>query len=461
MKNHNSESKTLCNLAYAQTQLNQLKEAAKTFSNALTSAYQANNNFLQFQTCEGLGSTNHQMGRYGDAVGCFEQALTILDTIGEDTGIARERVMEKLSESTEALEQRKEVSQESTLQSRGDEENSSLPSGTEDEVAEERQERLRAHSLPDSQGHEAPIKHSRRKLNSLVSGKGMKLRKAKRGGEKTDHKGGISNGGSTFKKTPRLTSSLPTTTGGRTREASLHEDKEHANKKLSITERRGAKTLPPIKTTETSLTTKPAATPVQKGVLRSSKKGKEKLTEEGEGEESADSTELQLQAYLDSYRDSSDSSWSQGLEASTDMEQPVLPNTQGPSALPSFGEGSLALGPNAREQYTVQTVEVWSKGRGGRKKHETKSEIVQTSPPGQSGEQVLLPGQSGEQASPPSQSGEQTPPPGQSGEQTSLPGQSGEQTVPPGQSGESGNIQKSQQSNRPNTEQRSSVCIIL
>lgn len=459
MKNHNSESKTLCNLAYAQTQLNQLKEAAKTFSNALTSAYQANNNFLQFQTCEGLGSTNHQMGRYGDAVGCFEQALAILDAIGEDTGIARERVMEKLSESTEALEQRKEISQESTLQSRGDEENSSLPSGTEDEVAEERQERLRAHSLPDSQGHEAPIKHSRRKLNSLVSRKGMKLRKAKRGGEKTDHKdhkGGISNGGSTFKKTPRLTSSLPTTTGGRTREAFLHEDKEHANKKLSITERRGAKTLPPIKTTETSLTTKPAATPVQKGVLRSSKKGKEKLTEEGE--ESADSTELQLQAYLDSYRDSSDSSWSQGLEASTDMEQPVLPNTQGPSALPSFGEGSLALGPNAREQYTVQTVEVWSKGRGGRKKHKIRSEIVQTSPPGQSGEQASLPSQLEELMSPPGQSGEQASPPGQSGEQTPPLGQLGEQTSPPGQSGESG---KSQQSNRHNTEQRSSVCIIL
>ena len=44
------------------------------------------------------------MGRYGEAVSYFKQALWILDEIRQDTGMARERVMEKLSDAEEALQ---------------------------------------------------------------------------------------------------------------------------------------------------------------------------------------------------------------------------------------------------------------------------------------------------------------------------------------------------------------------
>ena len=44
------------------------------------------------------------MGKYGEAVTYFKQALGILDEIKQETGIPRERVMEKLSDAEEALQ---------------------------------------------------------------------------------------------------------------------------------------------------------------------------------------------------------------------------------------------------------------------------------------------------------------------------------------------------------------------
>ena len=44
------------------------------------------------------------MGKYGEAVTYFKQALGILDEIKHETGIPRERVMEKLSDAEEALQ---------------------------------------------------------------------------------------------------------------------------------------------------------------------------------------------------------------------------------------------------------------------------------------------------------------------------------------------------------------------
>ena len=79
-------------------------EAAKNFSNALAKAHKARNNYLQFQACEGLGAINYHMGKYGEAVSYFKQALGILDEIKQETGIPRERVMEKLSDAEEALQ---------------------------------------------------------------------------------------------------------------------------------------------------------------------------------------------------------------------------------------------------------------------------------------------------------------------------------------------------------------------
>ena len=103
-KNLISESKCLCNLAFAQAQLKDYPEAAKNFSNALAKAHKVRNNYIQFQACEGLGAINYHMGKYGEAVTYFKQALGILDKIKHETGIPRERVMEKLSDAEEALQ---------------------------------------------------------------------------------------------------------------------------------------------------------------------------------------------------------------------------------------------------------------------------------------------------------------------------------------------------------------------
>ena len=46
----------------------------------------------------------YHMKQYTEAVGSFNSALELLDKIKEDTGIARERVMEKLSDTTEILQ---------------------------------------------------------------------------------------------------------------------------------------------------------------------------------------------------------------------------------------------------------------------------------------------------------------------------------------------------------------------
>ncbi len=102
--NHSSESKCLCNLATAQLHLGQPEEAAISYSNALATAYKYGNIYIQLQACEGLGSINIWWKKYGDAVGYFKQALVLLDNIKEDSGIARERVMEKLSKALELLE---------------------------------------------------------------------------------------------------------------------------------------------------------------------------------------------------------------------------------------------------------------------------------------------------------------------------------------------------------------------
>ena len=90
-------------------------ESAKNFSNALAKAHKARNNYLQFQACEGLGAINFHMGRYGEAVSYFKQALGILDEIKQETGIPRERVMEKLSDAEEALQIMKAKQRERNL----------------------------------------------------------------------------------------------------------------------------------------------------------------------------------------------------------------------------------------------------------------------------------------------------------------------------------------------------------
>ena len=106
-KNYNSEAKCLCNLAFAHTQLKDYRLAAESFSSALTKAQSARNPYMQFQACEGLGAANYHLDQCSEAITYFNLALEVLDEIKQDTGIARERVMEKLSDATEALQQKK------------------------------------------------------------------------------------------------------------------------------------------------------------------------------------------------------------------------------------------------------------------------------------------------------------------------------------------------------------------
>ena len=251
VKNYNSECKSLCNLAFAQTQLNQLQEAAISFSNALAKANLAKNLYLQFQTCEGLGCVHHQMGNHKEAAGNFQQALTILDHIKEDTGIARERIMEKLSEVLEEL---------------------------------------------GMHGDHTPL--------------------------------------------PRQTSS----------------GKAHTkNTKLSITERRGVK-LAPIK--------QPHA-----------HKQADSAKKQRDSDDNSDYS-TQLQAYMDSYAHGSQSSME--LQSTRQIATPTSRQMDEQTTL-TVREGSLAIGPNARENFTIQTIEEWSKGKGGKNKRQRRSEIVPTS----------------------------------------------------------------------------------
>ena len=98
-----AEAKCLCNLALAQSQVQDYTNAAQSFSVVLTTAQSTGNTLLQFQALEGLGTICYHTQQYTNSVSYFEQALQVLDQVGDNTGLARERVMEKLSFVTEAM----------------------------------------------------------------------------------------------------------------------------------------------------------------------------------------------------------------------------------------------------------------------------------------------------------------------------------------------------------------------
>ena len=102
IKLYEAEAKCLCNLAFAQTQVHDFKSATHSFSIALSKSEIIHNSVLQFQALEGLGSVCYHSNQLSKSISYFEQALRVLDEVGEETGMARERVMEKLSDVTEA-----------------------------------------------------------------------------------------------------------------------------------------------------------------------------------------------------------------------------------------------------------------------------------------------------------------------------------------------------------------------
>ena len=114
LENSQAQVKCLCNLAVARAQLKDLNDAKETFTAALEKATLINDHILQLQAHEGLGSVYYQMKRFSKAKESFHNALGVLQNIKYDTGLARERVMEKISDIVEA-EQHQMVAFQNTL----------------------------------------------------------------------------------------------------------------------------------------------------------------------------------------------------------------------------------------------------------------------------------------------------------------------------------------------------------
>ena len=108
--------KCLCNLAVAHAQLQDFDKAKEIFTSALEKATLVNDHILQLQAHEGLGSVYYQMKKFPKAKESFHNALAVLHHIKYDTGLARERVMEKISDVVEA-EQQQMVSFQNALDS--------------------------------------------------------------------------------------------------------------------------------------------------------------------------------------------------------------------------------------------------------------------------------------------------------------------------------------------------------
>ena len=97
--------KCLCNLAVAHAQLKDFGKAREIFTGALEKAILVNDHILQLQAHEGLGSVYYQMNKFPKAKESFHNALAVLQHIKYDTGLARERIMEKISDVVEAEQQ--------------------------------------------------------------------------------------------------------------------------------------------------------------------------------------------------------------------------------------------------------------------------------------------------------------------------------------------------------------------
>ena len=97
-----AEARCHCNQAVAETRLGQWECAEKCFQLALEKGREERDLLVQFQAYEGLGSVCYQLERHDAAKDSLEQAIKCLETIGGNIGLARERVLEKLADVIEA-----------------------------------------------------------------------------------------------------------------------------------------------------------------------------------------------------------------------------------------------------------------------------------------------------------------------------------------------------------------------
>ena len=97
--------KCLCNLGVAHAKLKDFNKAIETFGSALERATLIEDYILQLQALESTGSVYYQMKRFSKAKENYHNALGVLRHIKYDTGLARERIMEEISNVVEAEQQ--------------------------------------------------------------------------------------------------------------------------------------------------------------------------------------------------------------------------------------------------------------------------------------------------------------------------------------------------------------------
>ena len=354
--NHNSEAKCLCNLAVAEIHLGDYVAAKTSYVNACRQAKAAGNLYLQFQASEGLGSLCIQTNHPKDAIHHLKQALKMLDDIKQDTGMARERVMEKLSDATEALRK------DNPNHHRG------TPISSEGSSSEEHPSGHRGN--PEVHHLSLPAGPSSEECSSTLPNSSLQ-----ENGERN----------------------VTTNLSGKSAEY------------LPLPARKATALLPPIKSTKNTLAAAEGVdgsmatkTPLHK--IATARKKRNKL---GTVNEVPDAHEQLLNAYMDSIRNEENlaSSSDTNLSGSEDHSDHLLgasvfsrhaskahPRSQlspaksslmnagttnsVPGSPLSVGEGSLAIGPNARERFTTGTTVIEKEHKRGKTRLQVQTEIV-------------------------------------------------------------------------------------
>ena len=396
--NSNSEAKCLCNLAFAQTQLKDFTAAAESYSSALERAQSTCNPYLQFQACEGMGAAYYQMEQYSEAVRYFNQAISSLNDIKEDTGIARERVMEKLSDAAEALQLSKRAQKTSRSLSSPDKRLTSSGSSADEQQTtslSRLEHQLGSSSHSERVGRTPPKRVSRRlspELNSAAS-TSVHNRINLESLPLPEKRGGF--------LPPIDPSRSPQLTARHSPSTTADQDGMHSKTLATSSKGKG---------------------PSRKHATPSHRKGKKphslpRITENGRPPvQPLDSYEEQLHTYMNSYKEdgSGGSSLSSSSESSLSSEgnkdsgdqlgasifsrhassksrrkhterhhlQKLSPRSPSTSANTTplhssplvVQEGSLAIGPNAREMFTTESRVVTSGQK--RKKGRIQTEIV-------------------------------------------------------------------------------------
>ena len=393
-KNYDSEAKCLCNLAFAHTQLEDFPAATESYSRALERAQSTSNPYLQFQACEGMGAAYYQMQQHSDAIRYFNQAILSLDEIKQDTGIARERVMEKLSDATEALQLSKQAQVTPRSKTRS-------PFPAETASGSERG----ANDQTDSPQHQH-------------GGSSHSLERAGKGSPKLLSRclGSELNGTDTTPTHNHISLPLPEKRVG-------FLPPLDPSRSPQLTARQPPATITSqeavARVSKEFATSSEERKPSHKHATPAHRKGKERhhlpriVEKETPAVRSQDSCDGELQAYISSLKEdksegsslhsSSESSLSSGgsqnsgdqlgasmfsrygshrstqkrTEHNTHSQAHSPPSPSVPAPLPSsplvVQEGSLAIGPDARERFTTQTHVVTS---GQKRRNKLQTEIV-------------------------------------------------------------------------------------